>query len=285
MEINSKLKKWLWSAIRLETISNEDEKFRGTSFLFGKRINEKLILPFLVTTRHMVENQKKGLLFFASQENKELKGKDSISLPIHNFENRWHFHPNNEVDIAILSFSSIIEHIKKERPDVLFNFIHDTYIPSEEDIQGLDASEDLLFIGFPEGLYDTKNKNAVIRKGISATPIELDYELRKEFLIDGPIFHGSSGSPVFIYGDKLEWNENGTMKGFINRSYFVGLISQGKSLVTDGKIITKNSSSTKVPRIETSFHMGHVLKSELIVECIEDFISKNSLDFSKYHSQ
>ena len=47
-------------------------------------------------------------------------------------------------------------------------------------------------------LIDEVNNKPVVRKGITATDIRLDYNGRKEFLIDAACFHGSSGSPVFL---------------------------------------------------------------------------------------
>jgi hypothetical protein len=54
------------------------------------------------------------------------------------------------------------------------------------------------FIGYPNGIWDSKNLLPVVMRGTTASPIEVDFEGTPRFLIDASVFGGSSGSPVFI---------------------------------------------------------------------------------------
>jgi hypothetical protein len=56
-------------------------------------------------------------------------------------------------------------------------------------------------IGYPKGFWDRVNNLPVVRKGITATPIYIDYNGKKEFLLDIPIFSGSSGSPIVLFNE------------------------------------------------------------------------------------
>ena len=58
-------------------------------------------------------------------------------------------------------------------------------------------------IGYPIGLIDEYNNKPIVRKGITATTYNIDYNGKKEFLIDIACFPGSSGSPIFIRRDGL----------------------------------------------------------------------------------
>ena len=58
--------------------------------------------------------------------------------------------------------------------------------------------EDVLMIGYPNGLWDTTHNMPIIRRGTIATDIKLDYNEKKEFVIDAACFPGSSGSPVLF---------------------------------------------------------------------------------------
>ncbi|MFR3321383.1 MAG: hypothetical protein ACLTSZ_09905 [Lachnospiraceae bacterium] len=73
------------------------------------------------------------------------------------------------------------------------------YAAKEEQIEYFAAIEDITFIGYPSGLYDSVNKLPIIRQGITATPIWNQFNGENVFLIDAGVFPGSSGSPVFIY--------------------------------------------------------------------------------------
>lgn len=61
----------------------------------------------------------------------------------------------------------------------------------------LAALEDIVMIGYPTGIWDSKNNMPIIRKGVTATPPNQDYEGRAEFMIDAACFPGSSGSRCF----------------------------------------------------------------------------------------
>ena len=67
------------------------------------------------------------------------------------------------------------------------------------------------------------NKLPVIRQGITATPIWNDFNGEYKFLIDGGVYPGSSGSPVFICNQGAYSCNSGIVVG--SRLYFVGIIS------------------------------------------------------------
>jgi hypothetical protein len=53
------------------------------------------------------------------------------------------------------------------------------------------------FVGYPENRFDTVNNLPILRRGYIASLPKIDFEGRKQFLIDAQVFPGSSGSPVF----------------------------------------------------------------------------------------
>jgi V8-like Glu-specific endopeptidase len=70
-------------------------------------------------------------------------------------------------------------------------------IPFPSTSDDLDAIERIIFVGYPNGMYDRKNYTPILRQGITATPFHLDYDGLPAFLIDASVFPGSSGSPVY----------------------------------------------------------------------------------------
>ena len=76
-------------------------------------------------------------------------------------------------------------------------------IPTTAQLNDLNGRMKFTMVGYPNGLWDTKNDLPIIRRGITATPAFRDYCGRDEFLIDAACFPGSSGSPVFILNQGL----------------------------------------------------------------------------------
>ena len=65
------------------------------------------------------------------------------------------------------------------------------------DFEKIYAGQKILFVGYPKGFFDTKNFLPVVRSGSIASIPSIDFEGRKQLLIDAQVFPGSSGSPVF----------------------------------------------------------------------------------------
>lgn len=63
----------------------------------------------------------------------------------------------------------------------------------------LTALEDVVVIGYPDGVWDSYNNLPVLRQGVTATHPKIDFEQKPEFLIDAAIYTGSSGSPIVLY--------------------------------------------------------------------------------------
>ena len=52
-------------------------------------------------------------------------------------------------------------------------------IPAQADLESLDAIEEIVMIGYPNGLWDSVNNMPIARRGITATPVYLNYEGKK----------------------------------------------------------------------------------------------------------
>lgn len=237
--------------------------------------NDKSYL-FLVTNRHVVEGANVCKLFFtlANEANKPILGARH-DLTITNFDKMWHYHPDKE-DIAVAQFVPILDFIKKQNYKVYYRSIPLTLIPTDKQLQSLTAMEDIIFIGYPNAIYDKKNLLPIIRKGTTATPIFVDYDGKPCFLIDASVFGGSSGSPCFIYNHgSYTTAEGGMVIGF--RMYFVGVVSAVFTQSKEGIIgITEIPTIAKpVVITELAINLGIVIKPAKILETIEYFLSKN----------
>lgn len=275
----SQIEQWMFSTVRIETIDKNNVEWSGTGFIFGYPIDDGRSMLFLVTNRHIIENQVNGNLHFIKDNMGDPHLGESLTIPISNFESFWHHHPDSFIDVSIMPFGLIMKHIEKNNQKIFYRIVDGRINPQNEDYSDLDAMEEILFIGYPSGLYDQKNYTPIIRKGVTATPIYLDYDGERKFLIDATVFPGSSGSPVFIHDNNIHWSKTDRMPTD-SRILFVGIISKHITFDNEGKIIVKDFSSKgeKIPLIYENMHLGVVFKPETILETIKNFLKNRGLD-------
>jgi hypothetical protein len=139
----------------------------------------------------------------------------------------------------------------------------------------LDAIENVVFVGYPNGMYDTKNLTPIMRTGITATHPALDYCGDKAFLIDASVFPGSSGSPVFIVNNGAYVNK-GSGIAMVTRALFLGVLSDVFVRQDEGEIKIENIPTRRrmVPVTEQMIDLGYVIKAERIEEAILAFLDR-----------
>lgn len=139
-------------------------------------------------------------------------------------------------------------------------------IPTDLALCDLFAIEDIIIVGYPNGIWDGINNKPIYRKGITATHPCFDYNGKKEFLFDAACFPGSSGSPVFIlnvYKDK----RGNTYLGW-SRVLLMGTLYAGPQHTSTGeiKIIDIPTAQTPVAISRIPNNLGLVIKSNRILE-------------------
>jgi hypothetical protein len=188
MEVTSIAEELLFTTVRIEARIPSGECV-GTGFIFNYILKDKEYL-FLVTNKHVISCAEKGsLTFIRSDGQRPLLG-ESYSLEINEFEKMWFGHKENDIDVAVTPFDSILKHIYNQGVSVFFKAIPNILAPNEETLKGLDAVEEVLFIGYPCGIWDARNLLPIVRRGITETPIYINFSGRKQFLIDASVFPG-----------------------------------------------------------------------------------------------
>ena len=199
-------------------------------------------------------------------------------MVVDNFEQQWHHHPNPEVDIAVMPLLPIIDGIRSQGKEPFYKAIPHTLIPSPEQLQELDAIEEVVFFGYPNGMYDSHNLTPVARRGYTATPLQLDYDGNPTFLIDASVFPGSSGSPVLIYNPG-PYSANGTLVLGGTRVLFLGVLAEVMIQDDEGTIDFISVPTRQMPIIRTRqmIDLGLVYKSTLVTEAVLDFLKLRNL--------
>jgi hypothetical protein len=109
-------------------------------------------------------------------------------------------HSVENIDITVMNLSETFDHLTQAGTPPYYIFLTENSIPTQEDIDKfISPVEDIIFVGYPNGMWDKNNLMPIVRKGITATPYYIPFEGLPIFLIDASVFPGSSGSHFFIY--------------------------------------------------------------------------------------
>jgi hypothetical protein len=157
-----------------------------------------------------------------------------------------------------------------EKQGKSFFFVHleESLLPTDAELADLGALEDILMIGYPIGIWDAKNNMPILRRGITATHPNLDYEGRREFMIDAACFGGSSGSPVFLYNQSGWIDRRGNTHMGGTRIKLLGILYAGPEWVSAGEIrvVTIPTQQKAVAISALPINLGFVIKSSRIRE-------------------
>ncbi len=263
-----------FTTVRIESVLSDQSKQSGTCFFFQYDIDD-MSHQFIVTNKHVVEDAEHIKFSFTKKKNGAPSFGDIFKLLIPNSSNKWIYHQDKDIDIAILPFSHLINEInEKTKDDIYFRSINPDLVPSDDIIKNeIDAIEDIIFVGYPNDVYDTKNLLPVVRKGITATPLSIEFENKPIFLIDASIFPGSSGSPVFLCNIGSYQPKGGRLKAG-NRVFFLGIVSSVfiKRDLNTLELIDVPTQKTPVVESSQMIDLGIVFKSKLILELIEKIL-------------
>jgi len=249
-------------------------KSTGTGFIVRESYSENQQRLFLVTCAHVIHGMT-GLnaAFVGCKSREEPDYSKSIVLTIDDLPTKAFLHPDPSVDVAIIPITLEIDKLeKKGTPPFLRSLTYNSSL-SAANVQ-LSSLQNIVFIGYPRGIIDTKNLSPLARRGTTATPIDLDFNGFPFFVIDASVYNGSSGSPVFAYDDGTIRGKNNET-GFGTRAIFLGIISQAYFYKQEGEI-----KFTSIPTAESKnatytdsygLNLGIVIKERVIFELIELF--------------
>ena len=198
------------------------------------------------------------------------------SMLIKNFDNIWFYPENSTLDIAITPIADLLNSTSDNNHRYFFRTIEQSIIPSSEQLLKFDALENIVFIGYPNGLWDSVNNLPIIRTGTSASPVYIDYENEPLFLIDASVFPGSSGSPVFIYQRGVLFDKKGNIST-ANNIYFLGVLSAVYNASETIPLDFINKSVTPVLNIHEKIDIGVVYKSSVVLDLVHSFLDEMKL--------
>jgi hypothetical protein len=267
MQVNSVAKQFYFTTVRIDTVGIDGLPRCGTGFICNHSV-KGINYRFIVSNKHVVFEQKSGRLTMVRGKNGQPDLGQGISMDLIDWPDVWYGHPDPNIDVAVCPLLPIVNEFTRMGVDPHFHEIDTNLIPSQADIEDVDAIEPVTFIGYPNGIWDSVNFLPIIRRGTLASPLEVDFEGKRRFLIDASVFPGSSGSPVFIYNSS-GYSRRGTFN-LGSRVLFVGIIAEVYFRAEHNQLIP-----LPVPTaIQLGTHtremidLGIVVKADTIVETI-----------------
>jgi hypothetical protein len=165
-------------------------------------------------------------------------------------------------------------------PFPFFKALDPTLIRSQSQLEELNAVEDILMAGYPNGLWDATNNFPLLRRGITASHpgVEFDVGGVGTTVVDIASFPGSSGSPVFIYntGTFSDKKGNTTIGG---RVIFLGILYSGPTFQSDGSIVIRNipTVNVAVPQMNMMMNLGYIIKARELAELGSAIFKRHNL--------
>lgn len=257
------------TTIRIETETLEGI-CTGTGFFFDFCVESNSCIPAIVTNKHVIQGAINGKLKFSLCDDKGNKlNNEFYDIIIENFENQWIKHPDYEIDLCILPIAPIHSIAKKKNKNLFYAVLNIENIPTIEEIEKEFFNiEDVVTIGYPDGIWDEKNNIPVVRKGITATPLQLNFNGNPEFLIDTAIYGGSSGSPVCILNNGVIKIPNNDRLVAGTRLKLLGIVYATCLHTVEGDIKLVNIPVSKIPITQTKIpnNLGVVIHSKKLFD-------------------
>ncbi len=260
----------LFTTIRIQTLSAEGTITGvGTGFFLVHEIDGLGAKAYLISNKHVIaDSDSIKLEFIKRKDNSDAFEPDWThnNIPLYRQSKYASMHPDPDIDIAAIDMSGFLESNKDK---IFLKCLRSTSLATclEEELH---VTQSVYFIGYPDNRYDEVNNLPLIRTAILASHPSIDFNGRKQFIIDGQVFPGSSGSPVVMNLGSELW-KSGRMPGERRGMLLLGVVSM--TMIRNNRLEYLQTDFPKNAQTQEVLGLGIVFKSTAIRELL-DIISK-----------
>lgn len=230
---------WVYATVRIENEWGQS----GTGFLVARKIDEASGRVFLVTNKHVVnedprqrQNASALTLFMNIRADNGVIHARATRMPLKaNGDKLWREHCDPHVDVLAVDVTAIVVGIPQlEKKWATYELFATPDVLLEQEIT---QGEEVVVIGYPLGLAHARTNSPLVRQGMVATNIgeriSIPIQLRTggtqqvevpAFLVDSAVVPGASGSPVVLKPVVGRRVKSGLQIG-IPAPYLLGIIS------------------------------------------------------------
>lgn len=246
----------------------------GTGFVVNYQTSAGYI-PILVTNKHVLGDFTEVTFRMVASEN-GAPSQRATQITVSSIVpgQTWVGHPDSNVDIAVMPFGEVMTAMANSGAAPFFRAFGPENFLTQDQADELDGIEQVLFVGYPNGLFDTASWMPIVRRGQTATPIYNDYRGQPSFLIDASVFPGSSGSPVVIYDRGMYVTRSGTTN-IGSRFYLAGIVAAVHTREVLGQIIL--TQGTPAAAFNDMIDLGIVYKAGAIQEAVDILVQSRGI--------
>jgi hypothetical protein len=250
------------------TATGKGHAWSGTAFVYAVNTNQGPA-HFLVTNKHVLADADHyEIRFVRGRPDGQPDLGRTVTAHVGS-HGTWVGHLDPEIDVAVVPIAPILNPLIAGGNQPFFKSLTPDLVPSSSEWAELDALERVVFIGYPAGLYDSANMTPILREGITATPLALDYRGKPTFLVDAAVFPGSSGSPVLLFDRGMyQTRQGGTVVG--TRLKLLGVLAALHSQIQTAPVL--ESPTSLVAEVKTALGLGIVYKAPAIDSCIDQVL-------------
>lgn len=166
------------ATVMIECIDKDNAKSSGTGFFFAlfNQPEKDVSVPVIVSNKHVARGAITGFLTLTlakSDGTPDFGNHVRVSIP--KFEQQWVQHPDAQVDLAIFPCANVLKELIDAGRKIFWRSLDQSLVPTSDELRSYMPVEDVLVIGYPDGISDITNNAPVFRRGITATSPYLDF--------------------------------------------------------------------------------------------------------------
>ena len=243
-----------YTTAKIDIEPPHEPKSSGTGFFYHAPLRDGTgkALILLISNRHVFVDPKSRLIIRLNRRKEDDTPEfgNIQTFDQTGFENGYYDHPDPEVDLACINVSILGDMA------VFTKWLDESFL-DPIDYEKVAMGSGVIFVGYPQCIYDKANNLPLLRSGVIASVPDVDYDGKGELVIDAQIFPGSSGSPVFV------------AQG--NRYLLLGVISDAMTVDSELQRLPTNMSRVGVEQV---LGLGTVVKQKHVRQLINHVLDK-----------